>query len=282
MNSKSVFFIGLLTLFAWVSGIMMNYNADIETATGLASNPIIITLGVFTLSLFMFGFGAPVAMFLVGLSNGITLQINWKASLISMCAAWLSAYASIRLGTSLLADFKGQGNLKNAIRINVIILVVAILIATSLDLFPELGIPEKGTEIAAPENMEKIIELYPNGDAYVDEEVSDENYKSAELLKIGTKNGEKWALMSFDIPDKKIKEAKLYLYVRDYDDALSERIVISVTENPFFDDIVDELDASKPEGIKQMFHNVINRSVIRNKEAGAILGIFRKVIDKIK
>ena len=234
MAVKGVLLVCVLTAIAWLAGFYINYTSAAVPTEGITSNPLIMTLGVFTLSMFVFGYGAPIAMFLVGLSNGITLKVNWQATLISVIAAWMSAYASIRLGSSVLEDIRGRSSLADSAKISSVIIIVALLIAAGVDIFPELGIPLTSTEIGPMPVTARIGALR---DTFIDEGNPGTKYGSSEFLAIGTKGGKKITLLQFELPDGEIEGVRLYLYLRKYEGASSDRISAYVSESGFSEEL---------------------------------------------
>ena len=214
VGSRQATAIILLTLAAWITGLTLNLNA--AQSASFTTNPLITTLAAFTVSLFLFGYGAPAIMFLIGAGNALTLETKLLPTLIAAAAAWLAVYASVRLGQSLLSDLMGGAPLKNALRTSAVIAIAAVLIGTSADIFPELGVPAAGTELT--ETQTTTLTLQCAADAQLTRSQKYTNHgANPELVLENSETDYSTIILAFDIPQGRVQEAKLVLHLKNFE-----------------------------------------------------------------
>jgi len=228
IRKKAILIIFAITAISWLFGFLINISGKEIIHGQVPTNPIVSSLAVFTISLFLFGYGAPLVMFVIGVINGISFRVNSLFALFSASAAFLAAYASIRLGTAMLSDIKGEGNLRNAVKISLTVLFVSLIISSAVDVSPSLGIPSESLDM--PIMTEDMLSIRPVRDCYIDESSPKSSFENSEVLKIGNKNGEKWILLSFEMPDLEISSATLKLYERDFKDNTAEKVLVFIDE----------------------------------------------------
>jgi hypothetical protein len=103
-----------------------------SSGTGL----IALTLIVFGFSFMFFGYTSPLITFLAGACIGgkyVAGTIDNATVAISSVSILASAFASIYIGTSLLADMAEKGNFTETVKITLIALAVAIVLAVVSD-----------------------------------------------------------------------------------------------------------------------------------------------------
>ena len=98
---------------------------------------IALTLIVFGFGFMFFGYTSPLITFLAGVFIGgsyVNGTINNITVIVSSISVLMSAFSSIYMGTSLLEDMAEKGNFKETVKITMITLFIAVILAAVHDL----------------------------------------------------------------------------------------------------------------------------------------------------
>ena len=128
----------LASIVAWIFGITAILMASSELPAFFAQNtPLsLLVITIFSFSFLFFGYPAPFIMFLGGMFAGVhikTAGIDSFSAIVTIVSL-MAAYSSVRLGDALLDDMIGKGNFKQAVKISIILIIVALVISAAIDL----------------------------------------------------------------------------------------------------------------------------------------------------
>jgi len=136
-RSRTIFLM-IISIAVFVFGMGLMYSAGMPELmifspdTGL----LMLTVAVFSFGFLFFGYLTPIIMFFIGAHVGLVLKLEVMPSgfvIGAVACSILASYVSIRLGEALLADLRGKGNFRAAWQVSSIVLLVALVLAFSLD-----------------------------------------------------------------------------------------------------------------------------------------------------
>lgn len=132
-----LFVLSLIMLTIGLGGGYMIENASDLIIFPLGASVFLIVLAVFSFSFLFFGFPSPLIMLFLGIYTGWVFKSIPGSGLMAgvlLVSSVLSSYSSISLGNAILDDMRGIGNFKKALKISLIILLVALVLAGGYDL----------------------------------------------------------------------------------------------------------------------------------------------------
>jgi hypothetical protein len=119
------------SVVAWLFGAAASATATPGTIPMFfpaGTSLLLVVVSVFAFSFLLFGYLAPLAMFFAGMHTGLLAKaaVGFSSYVaVAVVCAFLAAYAAIRLGQALLEDITNRGSFKGALKVSLLLLVVA-------------------------------------------------------------------------------------------------------------------------------------------------------------